>query len=195
MKQKFIESSFDKLKLALENISDTETSDIYAISFLYQNEDDDPRFPTITVSYNTNENFKESIQYASDESEARWNYAYWLQNEIESVGGKNDDLLNSWFLQTPYFYSDEDDEHASNDESLFNMIMAKGSKFNDEFIDIVINLTKRLFSEKVILRKFGKEIPILVHELEIYDKPISWTLRSNPVGLIDEYLEWTNSFE
>ncbi len=194
MKQKFIESSFDKLKLALENISDTDTSDIYAVSFLYQNEDDDPRFPTITVSYNTNENFKESIQDASDESEARWNYAYWLQNEIESVGGKNDEVLNSWFLQTPYFYSDEDDERASNDESLFNIIMEKGSKFNDEFIDVVINLTKRLFSEKVILRKFGKEIPILVHELEIYDKPISWTLRSNPEGIVDEYLEWTNSF-
>jgi hypothetical protein len=70
----------------------------------------------------------------------------------------------------------------------------KGSKFDNEFIEVIITLTKRLFSEKVISTKFGKDIPVLVHELEYYDLPISWTLKSNPDGLVDEFVEWAKTF-
>ena len=194
MKQKFIDASYDKLKLAIKNISDTDTSDIYALSFWYNNYNDDPRFPTITVSFNTTENYNENIENASDEKEAKWNYAFWLQDEIEEIGGKEDELLNAWFKTTDFFYTDEDDENASKDKELFAKILDKGCKFDNEFIEVIITLTKRLFSEKVISTKFGKDIPVLVHELEYYDLPISWTLKSNPDGLVDEFVEWAKTF-
>ncbi|WP_262064335.1 hypothetical protein [Streptomyces sp. STR69] len=38
---------------ALASIPAADASDIYAFSFLIDNEDDDPRQPTLTVGYNT----------------------------------------------------------------------------------------------------------------------------------------------
>lgn len=40
--------------------------------------------------------------------------------------------------------------------------------------------------------QLGKEVPIIVHELEYYDLPIKWTTRSNPKPLIDEFLKYHN---
>ncbi len=192
MKQNFIKSSFNKLKSAIENISDTNTSKIYALSFWYNNYDDDPRFPSISFSYNTIENYNKNIENASDEKEAKWNFAFWLQEEIEEIGGIEDELLNEWFKTTDYFYTDEDQEKAIDNKVIFEKILEKGEKFDNEFIEVIITLTKRLFSENVISNKFGKNIPILVHELEYYDLPISWTIKSNPSGLVDEFVEWAS---
>ncbi|AJW65111.1 hypothetical protein VO54_03685 [Elizabethkingia miricola] len=193
MKQQFLEISYNKLKGVIENISETDASDIYALSFWYNNDNDDPRFPMITFSFNTTENYKENIKNASGEKEAKWNYAFWLQNDIVDIGGKNNELLNEWFKMTDYFYSDEDDRNASKDKLLFNEILNKGSQFNNEFIEEIIILTKRLFAEKVIKKKFGKDIPVLVHELEYYEEPIRWTIKSNPNGLVDEFVEWART--
>jgi hypothetical protein len=41
----------------------------------------------------------------------------------------------------------------------------------------------------VIEKKFDKEIPIIIHELEYYDQPIGWTQKANKNSLIEEFLE------
>ena len=40
-------------------------------AFLIDNEDEDPRQPTLTVGYNTEAQVRRSIQAASDQAEAR----------------------------------------------------------------------------------------------------------------------------
>ncbi|RZK17755.1 MAG: hypothetical protein EOO43_13205 [Flavobacterium sp.] len=164
------------------------------MSFWYDNYDDDLRFPTIMFGFNTTENYTNNIENASDDKEAKWNFAFWLQNEIERIGEKGDKLLEDWFRASDYFYTEEEDERANKNETLFTEILNKGDKFSNEFIEEIITLTKRLFSESIISSKFGKKIPILIHELEYYDLPISWTVRSNPDGLVDEFIEWTRTF-
>jgi len=62
--------------------------------------------------------------------------------------------------------------------------------FTHEFFEEIILLINRLFNEKIIETKFGKNIPVLMHELEIFDTPIDRTVRSNPKGLVDEFLKW-----
>jgi len=57
---------------ALASIPAADAGDIYAFSFLIDNEDDDPRQPTLTVGYNTEAQARRSIQDASDQAEARW---------------------------------------------------------------------------------------------------------------------------
>ncbi len=53
--------------------------DIYAISLFVYDWDDDPFWPTVTLGYNTEKQYQESIAETSDEDEARWNFAFWLQ--------------------------------------------------------------------------------------------------------------------
>lgn len=190
-KDRFVEATYSKLKAAILSIDDQIKIDIYALSFWFYTDDDDPRYPVIMVSYNTNTHFQSQIASASSEEEAKWNYAFWLQEDIQSIGGSDDEQLKKWFATTPHFYSDKENELADEDDDLFDEILDKGSAFCDEFIEEIILLTQRLFSEKVVEQKFGKNIPAMVHELEYYDRPVSWTVRSNPKGLVDEFVSWT----
>jgi hypothetical protein len=49
--------------------------------FVYDDEDD-PARPTATISYNTEAAVATETASANDEHEARWNYAFWLQNHL-----------------------------------------------------------------------------------------------------------------
>ena len=57
-------------------------------------------------------NVKEESYNATSKEDAKWNFDYWLQTEVETVGGKKDKLLKQWFAKTPYFYSDEENDRA-----------------------------------------------------------------------------------
>ncbi|HWZ23040.1 MAG TPA: hypothetical protein VNW06_10325 [Cytophagaceae bacterium] len=190
-KNNFTKHSFEKLKKAILAVDDKVKDDVYALSFWFFTDNDDPRYPMIVFSYNTITNYKNSILSASDEEEAKWNFAFWLQDELEVIGGEKDKLLAEWFKTTPHYYSEEENEAAFDDDELFETTSEQGSMFCEEFIEEIIGITQQLFSEKIIETKFRKNIPILVHELEYYDEPVSWTVRSNPKGLVDEFVEWT----
>ncbi|MBA5794045.1 DUF4303 domain-containing protein [Flavobacterium sp. xlx-214] len=191
-KEKFFEFSYEKLKTAIETISSEDANDIYALSFYFYAEDDDGRYPTIEVSFNTNNQYKNEIENASSETEAKWNYAFWLQEEIERIGGEDDTFLAKWFKETPYYYSEIENEKAEDDDELFDKLLEKGEKFEEEFVEEILKIIQKLFTQRIIFNKFGKDIPILVHELEYYDKPINWTKKANKFELIKEFI---NAFE
>ncbi len=193
VKDAFIQSAYNSLAQAIRNISENEKNDVYAISFWYSTDGDDPRYPTIIASYNTDEHYRNEIENASSETEARWNYAFWLQNDIATVGGEEDELLNLWLKETPYYYSDEDDDAASDDDALFERLMAQGDAFNGLFIEEIIALTHRLFNERVIEEALGRNVPVIIHELEYYDDPVDWTRRANPKGLADAFILAVNN--
>lgn len=69
---KQIASRLEKLMKAWED------EDIYAVSVYCENCGD---IFNVSAGYNTERNFKESRSGASCDTEARWNYAFWLQNE------------------------------------------------------------------------------------------------------------------
>jgi hypothetical protein len=190
-KNNFFEVTYEKLKTAINNIDEQTKKDIYGLSLWFYNQDDDPRFPIISVSYNTTSHFKKQISRASNDKEAKWNFAFWLQDEIEEIGGNKDINLKDWFSKSAYYYSDEENEIADGNKEVFEKILDLGEGFSDEFIEEIILLVQKLFSDKIVETKFGQNIPILVHELEYYDIPVSWTVRSNPSGLVDEFVKWT----
>lgn len=64
---------YEDLKPVIEGWED---DDIYAISFFVYDLDDDPDMPTVTIGYNTLSHWEASIEKASDEAEAKWNYAF-----------------------------------------------------------------------------------------------------------------------
>lgn len=184
----FLAQSYDRLALAISEIPDAIAADIYALSFFYHAEDDDARYPCIEVSYNTYTHYKQETANAAHEPEAKWNYAFWLQEPIAKIGGATDELLHNWFKISPYYYSAEDNEAAEEDDELFDRIMELGENFETEFVEHIISMTRKLFKERVIEKKFGKDIPVIIHELEYSDQPIGWTQKANKSGLIEEFL-------
>ncbi len=191
-RKKFAEKSYEKLKNAIQEIvNEEDVNDIYALSLCYTNDDDDLRFPKIIFSYNTLSNVKEESYNAASKEDAKWNFDYWLQDEIEVIGGKTDKQLAQWFAKTPFFYSDEENTRAiEEDEDLYDKILKKGDKFNKEFIKDIIALTKQLFDEGEVEKNFGHNIPIIIHKQDFEDTPILWTKKSNPNKLLKEFLEY-----
>ncbi|AVM54779.1 hypothetical protein [Capnocytophaga sp. oral taxon 864] len=188
----FTEKSCEKLKNAIQEIANEEDKkEVYALSFCYTCDDDDLRFPKITLGYNTLSNVKEESYNATSKEDAKWNFDYWLQTEVETVGGKKDKLLKQWFAKTPYFYSDEENDRAiEEDEELYDKLLKKGDKFGKDFIKEVIALAKRLLDDGEVEKVFGRNIPIIIHQRDFEDTPISWTKKANSAKLIKEFLEY-----
>ncbi|RAJ08691.1 hypothetical protein LX64_01345 [Chitinophaga skermanii] len=185
----FASQAYADLKLAIEQIPAADLPGIYALSLYYYAQDDEARYPMLVLGYNTLQQVEAQTPKASSETEAKWNYAFWLQNQLTTVGGENDGALSTWFESSEYYYSIEDEAAAEEDDALFDQLVEKANGFNDAFIDITIQLVQQLFSEQVIATKFGQNIPVIIHELEYYDKPLQWTATANPPGLADEFIE------
>ncbi len=154
---------------ALASIPAAEAGDIYAVSFLIDNEDDDPRQPTLTIGYNTETQARRSIQDASDQAEARWNYAFWIQNERTVVGDLTSDLAGAtarqkWISDLGLWH-DEPTDLADWDSVIGPLAAQIEARFNRT----CCQLTRTLHTTGVIERSAGRTVPVIVHELEYYE--------------------------
>lgn len=166
----------EKLKeLIVESINSIQDNDIYAFSLFLQDIDDDPLQPTITFGYNTEKQFERSLN-ETDESEARWNFAFWLQNS-EFVFGENDTALvvEQW-MKVHNFIDLSDDEI---DEAV-----------TPAFLKEIIKVVRDIHDEGIIKDKFGRELPILIHELEYYDEIAEQNQEANGQYLPEEFVEF-----
>lgn len=182
----FIQHAFEDISKAINDINADLLPDIYALSFWKSDADDDPRQPVITVSYNTIGNLAANIDSASSPAEAKWNFAFWLQNELHSIDMTNP-VYYDWMLQNAAYYSDDE----SFDD--FERTIDLGKKLGEEFMEIIVSVSQKLHSDHVIIDKFGKTIPIIIHELEYYDMPLKWTIEGNPTYTVTEFYNWVTS--
>lgn len=193
--QTFINDAYDKIRYAIMNIDEQLCTDIYALSFWKSNLDDDPRRPVISVGYNTISRWSACTPafgrdakhpISSSSQEAKWNFAFWLQNEEVIIGGDDPQFIR-WVKQLPYYYDDnlEDED--------FDQALALGAEIQESFMETIIQLSLRLHADGIITNKFGRPIPIIIHLLEYYDVPLNWTKRGNPEGLVTEFEQWVNS--
>lgn len=193
MTNKPLQIWFFKTTTALAGLPEETRDDVYALSFWLCGGDE--WLPSLLVSYNTRQQFvKKQGETHKQDDEAKWNYAYWLQDEAELLGvdayGNNQEL-RTWLENAPFAYTEEQYEAMFNNDD--EDIDEKSDEFYQAFIETQIAVVQRLFAEGVIARTFGKNIPVLVHELEYYDVPLAWTERANPKGLADEFLSyWRN---
>lgn len=194
--QQFINDTYDRIKSTISNFEENILQDIYAISFFKSNHNDDPRQPLLTVGYNTISRWTECTPkpgqegewpIASDTEEAKWNFAFWLQNEELVIGGQTYDPVIDWVKGLPYYYTDEQEEQD------FDKTYLLGEEIQKMFIGIIIDHAKKLHDSGVITTKFGRQVPIIIHELEYYEAPVNWTKQANPEGLTSEFEDWVNS--
>lgn len=164
--------------------------DIYAISFFaYSNElNKYGGFCNVTdfaVSYNT----EADCPGAGPHSEQRWNYAYWRQNEtpvFDSYGKSPETaVLFAWYTQqgiTNIGYEDE------------NMEAPVGYK---ELVDVLARVARRFQEEGYWQKRFGRPIPILIHDLEYIPCTLSATAYANPNGEAADFLHgnWESDWD
>jgi hypothetical protein len=169
---------------ALASIPAADAADIYALSFLIYDEDDDPQRPTLTIGYNTEGQVKRVLDNAAarhrhqtpDPAEVRWNYAHWLQNELAVIGDSIRDPEGAtqraeWVRTTPPFRDHPDQVTA-------------------RFVRGCVRLVHSFHEVGLIERTVGRPVPVLIHELEYDDQIAEQTRAANPPGLADDFITW-----
>ena len=159
------------LHLIEQKISQWQEEDIYAISLYVYDEEDDPCRPMVVLGYNTERQVQKSTPEASDEQEARWNYAFWLQNE-EMCWGQGDTAedVKEWITEQDLW--DSEDEIAP------------------KFIELLVAIVQEIHASGLLKDKFGREIPILIHELEYYEKIARQNIEANGEALDRDFVSF-----
>lgn len=173
-------------KLVISNIEKWTDPEIYAISLFVYNENDNPCKPTVTLGYNTETQVKEVLAIASDGQEARWNYAFWLQNDFLCFGsGETAKEVKNWLAmkQLPYY---EDDDGAWNEDAAYDQTEEITKQFIEELIEVVTEIHQSGF----LSQKFGRELPILIHELEYYGEIAEQNIKANGRELVEDFADF-----
>lgn len=155
--------------------------DIYAFSFLVDADEDDPRRPTLTIGYNTKAHFKTQTSNASDIEEAKWNYAFWLQNQIGAIGLTNQDqkdYIEPWIRAASLYYTDQE-EAADQDACL-----AKGEEIRQNFVQLLIQVAQDTHRSNLTQK------PIIIHGLEYYDEIAKQNIKANGIERVKEFVNW-----
>lgn len=186
----FEQFSYNEISAALANIDMSTIPDVYVLSFFIHDKEDDPRHPVLQLGYNTLTHLAQSTQSASDADEAKWNFAFWLQNELAFVGESGTEsgkLLEDLLQSRGLWYSDEDLEAD------FDRCLEIGGEITDYFVDACVRMARALHENGVIEQHFSRPLPIIVHEFEYYDVIALQTRSANPLGVAKEFEDWIAS--
>jgi hypothetical protein len=178
---------FQEMSEAINAIAADAVDDIYVLSLFTYDLDDDPRRPTAQLGYNTLEQVRDRTPDASGVDEATWNFAFYLQNQLLMLGEPGTptgELLESLLKAEGIWYSDDDIEHdETRTYQLDPMITAR-------FVAMMVRVVQELHASGLVARRFGRPIPVLVHELEYYDVIARQNELANPDGQADEFAAW-----
>lgn len=164
-----------------DTIASWEEPDIYALSLFVYDDGDNPCKPTVILGYNTESEYRKNISIADSEQEARWNYIFWLQNNELSFG--TDDtaqIVRQWIISCGYPYDEDAD---SSDTERYSSIT---TAFTELLVDIVHNLHSSGFIEKT----FGKDIPVLIHNLDYNSKTAEINMFANCSDSIRDFVKF-----
>ncbi len=174
---------YETIKNCILSWSDELVPDIYALSLWFSFYDDDLKQPTLNVGYNTNTQVELSLENAGP-AEAKWNYAYWVQDDIEIPG--NVPEAEEWIKELGLWFTEEEKETD------FDRVCELMDEIAAEFIELLISVAQRLHGDGIIMKKFSREIPIIIHELEYPDYIAEINSRANPPDTIAEFLYYMN---
>ncbi|MDE5619744.1 MAG: protein phosphatase 2C domain-containing protein [Ruminococcus sp.] len=167
-----------------DTISSWEERDIYALSLFVYDDEDNPCKPTVILGYNTESEYIKNISIADSKQEARWNYIFWLQNNELSFG--TDDtarIVRQWIISCGYPY----DENADSSD------IKKYSSITKAFTELLADIVQNLHSSGFIEKTFGKDIPVLIHNLDYNIKTAEINLFANCSDSVRDFVNFCKS--
>ena len=171
-------------------LSSWDEEGIYAISFLVsanpaQEYGECSNVTEFCVSYNT----ESDCAGADALSEERWNYAFWRHNETPVIRADEDDegmkTLFAWYAENGVENIGYEDPAASYDSKM--LYIGKGPAGYYELLTQAAAAARALQESGFIREKFGRPIPILVHDLEYPWYVFEATRTANPNGEADPF--------
>jgi len=164
--------------------------DVYAISLYI-----DVAEQEITFSVNTNSQVELALAgkskgygLPSGEQEARWNYAFWMQEPgsrfLTPPGSEDAKLWNSILEELGFHqYSEKDDFDIEG----YEIGVAKALS------ELCIKVSRALHASGIIQEVFHRDVPIIVHQLEYDDAIADITESANPAGVSAEFVAWVTN--
>lgn len=190
-----------RIRAGLEAVPASDRAGTYAVSVLLFFDEDDPRRPVVHVSHNTEARVAACTPapgqaprwpIASSADEARWSYAFWLQEVLAAAcdGAADPEgarLRDAWVRAQGYWYSDEE-EAADLDAAL-----RRASPLAGAFLGLLTSAVRDLHLSGDVARLLGRPVPVLVHELEYVDETADLAEAANPGGLADAFARYVRS--
>ncbi|SHH17171.1 hypothetical protein [Massilia sp. CF038] len=183
----FVDHASAAIAGALAGVPDADLADIYALSLFVFEMDDDPRQSMLQLGFNTRAQLASQIPFVRDPQEAKWNFAFWLQNELLFIGEPgtpSGDLLEALLRAQGLWYTDEQED------ANFEACTPIAEAITARFVALSVAIARNLHTSGLIERRFGRPIPVIVHELEYYDEIVEQTAAANPPGLSAEFSAW-----
>jgi hypothetical protein len=195
----FEEHLFSRLAEGLLLFERPVLDEVYVLS-LYVDFDEGPHRMKVWLYYNTLSHLRRAVGQGEDRDEARWYFALWEPDFITAVGLSSEEcsrltdeechrMLAEWLQANGLYHSPEAIEAmlADRNPAAYN---AWEGQVKERLLHLLPAVARRLQESGVILAKFGRSLPLLVHEWD-YDR---WTLEAtrsaNPPGLIAEFERW-----
>lgn len=187
--QKYLE---EKLRAI---ISAWNEDDIYAISFfVYSNEACEyngcSNVTEFSVSYNT----ENDCNGADELAEKRWNYAFWRKNETPVIEANDENegmkILFEWYEENGICNIGYENPADCYDNEM--RYIGKGPVGYYELLSEITAVAKKLQESGFIKNKFGKSIPIIIHDLEYSWYIIEATKKANSNGEADMFFDAMN---
>lgn len=137
------------------------------------------------MSYNT----EGDCNGAAELSEERWNYAFWRQNETPIIDSESENegirILFDWYAENGIKnigYENPDSCYDSN-----GYYIGKGPVGYYELLSEITAVAKSLQESGFIKKQFGKQIPIIIHDLEYSWYSLEATKKANPHAEADVF--------
>ena len=150
-------------------ISAWNEDDIYVISFFVDaNESYEynaySNVSEFSVSYNT----ENDCSGVGELSEERWNYAFWRQDETPVIKADNGNegikILFDWYKENSISNIGYEDYDGCYDNEM--RYIGKGLVGYYELLSEITAVAKKLQHSGFINDKFGRPIPVIIHDLE-----------------------------
>lgn len=171
-------------------ISTWNEDNIYAISFfVYSNEvykyNGYANVTKFSISYNT----ENDCSGASELSEERWNYAFWNRAEIPIIDVDRENegikILFDWYEENGIDNIGYEDYTTCYDSKM--RYIGKGPVGYYELLSEITAVAKKLQDSGFVKNKFGKPIPIIIHDLEYPWYIFEATKKANSNGEADMF--------
>ena len=180
----------------LQKLDEAVREDVYALS-LYTDAGDTIE-PELVLSFNTGAQITRTLADQtgsrwlgppSNETEARWNYAFWLHAPNlrclvprESSDGR---LWQQLLVERGISYSESDDFDIENFESSVKKLLN----------ELGVAVAEEMHRTGLVREIFGRDLPIIIHELEYNDETAERTASANPQDLTADFGRWVREQE
>ena len=147
--------------------------DIYAISFYIDIDENDYPDTLLYFGYNTASQYKSELCKDFDDNMVRWDYNFWLQNELFCFGedGTTNQLIKIWIKQ-----------QKIDKKEVIGML-----------VEHIIYAIYEIHKCKIIENHFGKEFPIIIHTKEYHKNIAKINIEANGKYIDNDFIKYCNN--